>query len=74
MMNSIFPKTQDAFLKIGLLSMIVVNIGAVLFLKNHYEHHFLAFLVLMILPFLYMKCVTTIANKVYESDPLNSTH
>ncbi|TCB07457.1 hypothetical protein E0H78_12405 [Acinetobacter sp. ANC 4641] len=71
-MKKIFPKTQDTFLKIGLVSMIVLNISTVLFLKDHYDHSLLAFLVLMVFPFLYMKCVTTIANKIYESDPLGS--
>ncbi|MHA3104263.1 hypothetical protein [Acinetobacter sp. ANC 3791] len=71
-MKKIFPKTQDTFLKVGLVSMIILSISTALFLKDYYDHSFLAFLVLMIFPFLYMKCVTTIANKVYESDPLGS--
>ncbi|ENU79794.1 MULTISPECIES: hypothetical protein [unclassified Acinetobacter] len=71
-MKKIFPKTQDTFLKVGLVSMIILSISTALFLKDYYDHSFLAFLVLMIFPFLYMKCVTTIANKIYESDPLGS--
>ncbi|WP_227539738.1 hypothetical protein [Acinetobacter sp. MB5] len=74
MMKNLFPKNQDTFLKVGLVSMIILTIGTVIFLKDHYERSFLAFLVLMVLPFLYMKCVTTIAHKVYESDPLSSAH
>ncbi|MHA3060717.1 hypothetical protein ACX1N5_09530 [Acinetobacter sp. ANC 4636] len=71
-MKKIFPKNQDTFLKVGLVSMIILSISTALFLKDYYDHSFLAFLVLMIFPFLYMKCVTTIANKIYESDPLGS--
>lgn len=54
--------------------MIILTIGTVIFLKDHYERSFIGFLILMVLPFLYMKCVTSVANKIYESDPLSSIH
>ncbi|ENV46314.1 hypothetical protein P255_00453 [Acinetobacter brisouii CIP 110357] len=71
-MKKFFPKNQDTFLKVGLVSMIILSISTALFLKDYYDHSLLAFLVLMVFPFLYMKCVTTIANKIYENDPLGS--
>ena len=74
MMKNLFPKNQDTFLKVGLVSMIILTIGTVIFLKDHYERSFISFLILMVLPFLYMKCVTSVANQIYESDPLSSIH